>query len=137
MDTTIFPTDLPDRQWKQFRASGFNVPVCGVIHHGTNAPDCGMPLGGMDTGCIDLEPTGLFGYSSIFNSLAKPTGPLNVPVLGIVLNDGPDQRQGWVLTTLNMRGRKGLTLLDTNSGPFYRGLRTASEIHWAWIWHAG
>ena len=125
MNRTLFPTDLPDRQWTEFSASGFDTPVSGMLHHGTNPPDCGVPLGGIDTGCLDLEPTGLFGYSSIFNSLVHPTGPLNVPFLGLSLG-----MQTWVLTTLNMQGRTGVTWLDNGKRPFYRGIRTASEIHY-------
>ena len=129
MHYTLFPTDLPDREWAKFSASGFDTPVSGMLHHGTNPPDCGMPLGSIDTGCLDLEPTGLFGYSSIFNSLVQPTGPLNVPFLGLSLR-APNDLQTWVLTTLRMQGRPGVTWLDNARGPFYRGVRTASEIQY-------
>jgi uncharacterized protein (DUF608 family) len=125
MERSIFPTNLPDREWSQFRADGFDTPVCGVIHHGTNPPDCGMPLGGIDTGCVDLEPSGLLGFNSIFNSLVEPTGPLNVPLLGLSLN-----LQTWVLTTLNMMGRDGYIWLDHPRQYNYRGVRTASQIHY-------
>src|SRR6266581_444584 len=29
---TLFPTDLPNKQWLQFRARGFRKPACGVIY---------------------------------------------------------------------------------------------------------
>ena len=78
----LFPTDLPEREWCQFNAEGFARPVCGLIHRGTNAPVCGMPLGGIDTGCLDLEATGVWGYCSIFNSLNPRRGAINEPFLG-------------------------------------------------------
>ena len=72
MSSYLFPTALPDREWVEFRASSFSTPVWGMVHHATNPPDSGMPLGSIDTGFLDLEPSGLLGYCSIFNSLAYP-----------------------------------------------------------------
>ena len=46
MAETLFPLDLPEREWAEFRAEGFSKPVAGVIHRGTNPPVCGLPLGG-------------------------------------------------------------------------------------------
>jgi hypothetical protein len=54
MNLTLFPTDLPEREWVEFPAHGYTDTVCGVIHRGSNPPVCGVPLGGIDTGCIDL-----------------------------------------------------------------------------------
>ena len=65
----LFPTHLPSLQWSEFSAAGFEVPVSGVIHRSACPAVCGMPLGGIDTGCIDLETNGTLGYSSLFNSL--------------------------------------------------------------------
>jgi uncharacterized protein (DUF608 family) len=101
--------DLPapgqSRSWIQFRAAGYSEAVCGVVYRLTDgrAPETeirertefgdvrglnkqvtnGMPLGGIDTGCLDLETSGMLGYCSIFNTLAPRRGPLNVPVLGL------------------------------------------------------
>ncbi len=88
----LFPTDLPSREWVLFPAVGYNNPVTGVIHRLDKAPTCGMALGGIDTGCIDLESSGLWGYSSLFNSISPRRGPLNLPFLGL----GVDGRV-WVL----------------------------------------
>ncbi len=125
MSQTLFPITLPERTWLEFVADGFTEPVTGVIHRGANPPDCGMPLGGIDTGCLDLEATGLLGLNSIFNSLVDPSGPLNVPFLGLSLN-----QQSWVLTTLNLPGRDGYMLLDHPRQYYYKGIRTAQEIHY-------
>jgi hypothetical protein len=83
MSERLFPVDLPESQWAEFLAAGFSCPVSGVIYGGGKPAVNGMPLGGIDTGCIDLETTGLLGYISTFNSLAPRRGPLNVPFLGL------------------------------------------------------
>jgi len=79
----LFPFDLPTIKWTEFDADGFSAPVCGVLYPEEKPASNGMPLGGMDTGCLDLETTGLWGYMSIFNSLAPRRGPLNTPALGL------------------------------------------------------
>ena len=43
----------------------------------------GMPIGGIDTGCIDLEKNGTFGFATVFNSHVPRRGPLNLPYLGV------------------------------------------------------
>ena len=123
MDHRLFPTDLPEREWAEFDADGFSTPVAGAVYRGTNPPSCGMPLGGIDTGCLDLEPTGLLGYCTIFNSLVPRRGPMGVPFLGISVG-----RQTWVLTTLNMQGHGGAIWSDAYAKRRYNGVRTASEI---------
>ena len=42
-----------------------------------------MPLGGLDTGCLDIEATGMLGYSTIFNQLFAPRGIYNAPFLAL------------------------------------------------------
>jgi len=119
----LFPTDLQERKWLEFEAEGFSAPVAGVIHRGTNPPVCGMPLGGIDTGCLDLEARGLLGYSTIFNSLIPRRGPMNVPFLGISIGV-----QTWVLTTLDIGWRDDITWNDLYNRRHYMGVKTASEI---------
>ena len=125
MSKTIFPSDLPEREWSKFRAAGFDVPVTGVIHRGTNAPECGMPLGGIDTGFVDLEATGLWGMSSIFNSLVEPAGPLNVPVFGLSVGG-----QTWAMTTLDLNKGGGYLLLNQPKQRYYNRIKTAGEIRY-------
>src|SRR5206468_1665097 len=43
----------------------------------------GMALGGIDTGCLDLETSGLLGYLTLFNTHVPRRGPLNLPLLGL------------------------------------------------------
>jgi non-lysosomal glucosylceramidase len=124
MPSTLFPLDLPDREPVQFSAEGFASRVSGMIHHGTNPPVCGLPLGGIDTGCLDIEARGLLGYTTQFNSLVPRRGPLNEPFLGISTN-----LQAYVLTTLDLAWREGNTWQDIYHGDTFNGIRTASEIH--------
>ena len=88
----LFPTDLPASKWVQFSAAGFSHPVTGVIYRKAQPATNGMPLGGVDTGCIDLETSGLWGYSTIFNSHVPRRGPLNLPFLGLSVGG-----QTWVM----------------------------------------
>jgi uncharacterized protein (DUF608 family) len=89
---TLFPTDLPNKQWLQFRAAGFNRPACGVIYHLRDQVTNGMALGGVDTGCVDLETSGMLGYLTIFNTHIPRRGPVNLPLLGLSVGG-----KAWVL----------------------------------------
>jgi len=125
MARTLFPLDLPEREWAEFEAQGFSAPVTGLVHRGTNPPVCGMPLGGLDTGCLDVEAQGLWGYSTVFNSLIPRRGPINLPFLGISI-----ERQAWVLTTQKMSWRTGPTWGEANPWRTFQTAKTASEIHY-------
>jgi uncharacterized protein (DUF608 family) len=65
----LFPADLPTAKWTQFPAEGFAAPVTGVIYQDTAPPCCGVPLGGVGTGCIDLDARGSWGFNSLFGLL--------------------------------------------------------------------
>ena len=90
----LFPANLKDAQWSRFKAAGYANPVTGICYrtHGVSyfssyvdrpRPASGMSLGGIDTGALYIEPSGVLGYSSIFNHLTPVGGPLNTPYLGI------------------------------------------------------
>ena len=79
----LFPTEVQGKTWLAFPAEGFSRPACGVVYRLHDTVECGVPLGGIDTGCIDLETSGLLGYSTIFNTHVPRGGPLNLPVLGL------------------------------------------------------
>src|ERR1700677_1640172 len=82
----LFPfRTLGAMEWSQFNAAGFSSPVCGVIHRKSFQAECGVPLGTIDTGCIDLDTDGTFGYCSMFGSFVPPRGPLSQPFLGLSL----------------------------------------------------
>ncbi len=79
----LFPTNPPRVEWQQFAARGFSQPACGVIYRTKDRVDNGMALGGVDTGCLDLETSGLLGYCTIFNTHVPRRGPINLPILGL------------------------------------------------------
>jgi hypothetical protein len=89
----LFAADLKGAQWNTFQAAGYAKEVSGICYRTKSAgyfscyvdrpfPCSGMPLGGIDTGALYLEPSGVLGYSSIFNHLTPIGGPLNVPYMG-------------------------------------------------------
>lgn len=78
-----FPAGLLHATWQEFPVSGYLQPVTGVVYRGIPRPTCGMPLGGLDTGCLDLETTGMLGYATIFNHLADPRLLYNQPFAAI------------------------------------------------------
>jgi hypothetical protein len=95
----LFPArSLPELAWSEFTASGFSRPVCGMIHRKSKPAECGMPLGSIDTGCLDLDTDGTFGYCSIFGSFVLPRGPLKVPFLGLTVGN-----ETWVTTSFSRR----------------------------------
>lgn len=79
----LFPPHLLHATWQRFAAEGYRLPVTGMVFRGEPRPTCGMPLGGLDTGCLDLEPNGTLGYCTIFNHLVEPRLLLNAPLLGV------------------------------------------------------
>jgi uncharacterized protein (DUF608 family) len=79
----LFPPHILHAKWQEFNAWGYSKPVTGVVYRGEPRPTCGMPLGGIDTGCIDIEPNGMIGYSTIFNHLINPRLLVNLPFLGL------------------------------------------------------
>ncbi len=94
----LFPTNLPEREWLRFEAEGFTAPVNGMIFTTKRTrsssgiemgpPINGMPLGVIDTGCIDLEVDGTFGLCTLFNSHV-PRRLINRPFLGISVEGQP------------------------------------------------
>ena len=64
---TLFPRDLPPLEWVEFSAAGFAQPVSGVIYRTDKPPCCGVSLGGISTGCLDIDARGVYGFSSLFN----------------------------------------------------------------------
>src|SRR2546427_9848576 len=112
----LFPTDLPNRQWLQFGALGFRKPVSGIVYRLGDKVTNGMALGGIDTGCLDLETSGLLGYLTLFNTHVPRRGPLNLPLLGLSMGG-----KTWVLCdpTQIKTGSGDYQPNDPNKG--YRG----------------
>ena len=134
-----FSGGLLHSEWTQFDAKGYQKPVTGVIYRGNPRPVCGMPLGGLDTGCIDIEPNGMLGYNTIFNHLVNPRLLLNMPFLGLHV-DG----KTWVL--ISDKNAKAPTPTDnqniitfppTDYTPRYHlidGLKDVQTAEWIDYW---
>jgi hypothetical protein len=90
----LFPSGIPTAAWSRFQAAGFGKPLTGIVYRKGFRPVCGAPIGALDTGCLDIETSGLLGYSSIFNDLSPRGGPVNQPLLGLSIGG-----RTWVLTT--------------------------------------
>lgn len=111
----LFPTDLPSATWSAFSAKGYSSPAAGLVYRRRQAPGNGMPLGAIDTGRIDLQPNGTFGYCTIFNSFVPQRGPLDLPFLAMHVGD-----QQWLLCQPP----------GANGEYMYAGMQTPAEIHY-------
>ena len=102
MAKRLFAANLPELEWLQFEAEGFSQPVPGVVYHADHPPCCGVPLGGISTGCIDVDPRGVFGFSTLFNPSSRHAEydqdrmarklPTVEPILGLAVGE-----KTWVL----------------------------------------
>jgi uncharacterized protein (DUF608 family) len=128
-DWKLFPTDLPSSQWVQFEAEGFSKPVCGVIYRFDQPATNGLALGAIDTGCLDLETSGLWGYCTIFNSHVPRRGPLNLPFLGLSVD-----RQTWVLSSTRTKQYDTTDSRKPDEPGLFEltleGVNIAKEIHY-------
>ncbi|MGD2155573.1 MAG: GH116 family glycosyl-hydrolase [Anaerolineales bacterium] len=107
MSERLFSKETPLLAWDQFDAQGFSQPVSGVIFSAHQPPCCGVPLGGISTGCLDIDARGVYGFSSIFNPVwgemygqnwRLPRKPPKIqPILGLSVADTV-----WLLTTPEM-----------------------------------
>ena len=95
------PQALPHLTWSQFHALGFRSPVCGMLHRKGTPAQCGMPLGSIGTGCLDLDTDGTLGYCTIFNSFVPPRGKLNLPFLGLRV----EKRLGFLLPVTRTKSK--------------------------------
>ncbi|MGD9636797.1 MAG: GH116 family glycosyl-hydrolase [Pirellulales bacterium] len=82
-DSRYFPAGILHATWQEFPVAGYQMPITGVVYRGLPRPTCGMPLGGLDTGCIDIEPNGMLGYATVFNHLIHPRLLYNAPFLAL------------------------------------------------------
>src|SRR5690348_5865278 len=101
----LFSPGLKGAEWNSFHAAGFSKPVSGICYRmkpegyfglyiDKPFPVSGMPLGGIDTGALYLEASGMLGYTSIFNHLTPVGGPLNTPYLALAANG-----RSWIFGT--------------------------------------
>jgi uncharacterized protein (DUF608 family) len=113
---TLFPTGLRGNEWLEFPADGYSVPACGLIRRHSNPASFGMPLGGIDTGCLSVDTDGTLGLCSIFNSFVPMRGPLKLPFLGMSAG-----KRAWILSTVPFL---------SNESFYTKSQATPSEIHY-------
>jgi non-lysosomal glucosylceramidase len=77
----------PSDQVRQFAAQGFTSQAVGVVYNAAGIKQ-GVPLGGIGTGYLELNPDGTLGACSIFNQFVPPRR-LNAPLLGLVVDGQP------------------------------------------------
>lgn len=130
----LFP-DVPPKQWARFQANGFSKPACGIVYRREDIVPHGMPLGGVATGCMDVDTNGKFGYFNLFNSGVPTRGPVGHGFLGITSGE-----RCWVLTTEEVTGAENASdihywghfpVVDMEyqlDGPFRVGLRAWSPF---------
>ena len=133
LEGRLFPPGLDAARWSTFAAAGYSNPVPGICYRTMPPgyfglyierpfPVTGMPLGGIDTGALYLEPSGVLGYTSIFNHLTPVGGPLNTPYLGIVMNG-----RAWVFGTGQTKNYTG------NNRPSY-GINVLGSMQESEYW---
>ena len=97
----LFPADSAVKEWVEFKAEGFTEPVSAILYSNEQPTCCGLPLGGLGTGCIDIDADGVIGFNSVFRPAyeVKPTPYWTLrspkefaPFLGISVNE-----KTWVL----------------------------------------
>ena len=89
----LFPKELPAVAWLEFPATGFTEPVAGMIFRTDRKPCCGVPLGGIGTGCLDIDTQGNFGFSAVFQRYPRQAKRF-APFLGLAVGD-----ETWVLSS--------------------------------------
>ncbi|MFH1008287.1 MAG: GH116 family glycosyl hydrolase [Candidatus Latescibacterota bacterium] len=152
----LFPTDMPVSDWVEFMAEGFSEPVTGMIYRTEKPASCGMPLGGISTGCLDIETWSVLGFNTMFCPFPRlwigsaspdtpdpwfaspfhpyPTSPRSyLPFLGLTVRG-----QTWVLASKQIRA--GGYFDDRSDDitqrvapsivPEIKGVRCATEIHY-------
>ena len=96
---SLFPVNVPGKQWSHFEAHDYSRPVCGVVYRTEDAVPHGMPLGGVATGCIDVDTDGTFGYCTLFNSGVPTRGPMQYGFLGVSSGE-----RTWLLSSRSLPG---------------------------------
>ncbi len=83
---TLFDAAADAKKLQTLRIEGLKDPACGTVYPDGVLAQGGMPLGGLGTGYLCLDPSGRLGKTSIFNRFPAPI-VLNQPFLFIALGD--------------------------------------------------
>jgi uncharacterized protein (DUF608 family) len=82
----LFDAPADAKKLQSFRVEGLKNPACGTVYPAEGLEQGGMPLGGLGTGYLCLDPSGRLGKTSIFNRFPAPI-VLNQPFLFLALGD--------------------------------------------------
>ena len=130
MDKKLFPSDSGELKCVEFCAEGFTEPVAGVIYRTASEPCCGVPLGGIGTGCLDVQASGVLGFNTIFN--AYPRNPqLLLPFLGLAVGRKGDVYVLAKQDILNGGTVQGCTRLWNDPENWVVQLRRIEGVHGA------
>jgi len=125
---TLFDLAAPPDDWSEFRAAGFTGSVSGIVHRLGKAPCCGV-----STGCLDVEASGVIGFSTLFNPFPRKP-QLLTPFLGLSVGG-----RTTVLATRQMvDGGEFQSCTEPVADPAYwrvtrpriEGVGVAKEIHY-------
>ena len=78
----LFPMSVQHNEWVQFSCAEMAGPVVGIIYEPNKPTCCGVPLGGMGTGCLDIEVGGVLGFETLFTQFPRQPQLLR-PFLGV------------------------------------------------------
>lgn len=122
--TPLFSTDTPAGKWSRFKAAGFESPVSGVVYRTDTPPCCGVPLGGISTGSLDIDTTGTIGFCTIFRGYPREP-KMFAPFLGLSVGD-----KTWVLAAQSVvNGGFMESCVEKGIDPYYPE-RTKDEGFW-------
>jgi uncharacterized protein (DUF608 family) len=82
----LFGTTADAKRLQTFPVEGLRNPACGTVYPAEGLEQGGMPLGGLGTGYLCLDPNGRLGKTSIFNRFPAPI-LLNQPFLFLTLGE--------------------------------------------------
>lgn len=82
----LFDASADAKRLQTFRVEGLTHPAAATVYPAGTLEQGGMPLGGLGTGYLCLDPDGRLGKCSIFNRLPAPM-TLGKPCLYLTLGD--------------------------------------------------
>jgi non-lysosomal glucosylceramidase len=83
-ESPLFAAPADPQRLQTFRVAGLKHPANATIYPSTGLAQGGMPLGGLGTGYVCLDPDGRLGKCSIFSRLPGPAA-LNQPFLFVTV----------------------------------------------------
>ena len=80
-----FDTSVEHGNWQRFACEGYSQTVAGIVFEPADSPCCGVPVGGVGTGCLDIEAGSVIGFDTIFNQYPR-LPQRNLPFLGVAID---------------------------------------------------